>query len=201
MTKVKICGLRRPQDVEAVNASRPDYAGLILAAGFRRTVDRETAQALRRALSRDIPLVGVFVDDDPAVMADYLDSGIIDIAQLHGREPAQTVRALQARTGRPVWKVFQMTAETDRREIEESPADLVLLDAGTGCGQRFDWSLAAGIRRPFVLAGGLTPENVAAAVAQTRPFAVDTSSGVETDGWKDSKKIAAFVEAVRRTGL
>lgn len=199
MTKVKICGLRRPEDAQILNRCAPDYAGTILARGFRRSVAPETAALLRKTLSPAIPLVGVFVDNDPDEIARLLEDGTIDIAQLHGGESDQTAAALRERTKKPIWKVFKITETTDFTRIENCPADLVLLDAGTGTGQTFDWTLAKQVRRPFILAGGLTPANAAAAIAQTRPFAVDTSSGVETDGTKDEAKIAAFIRAVRET--
>ncbi len=201
MTLVKICGLRRTEDVLAVNRVKPDFAGMILADGFRRTVDRKTAEQLKAMLLPDIRLTGVFFNDEEEKILSYLNDGVIDIAQLHGQESDAMVKSIKEKTGKPVWKVFQMTQDTDCEQIEASSADLVLLDAGTGCGRTFDWSLVKKIRRPFILAGGLTPENVEAAVEQTHPYAVDTSSGVETDGWKDENKIASFTEAVRERSI
>ncbi len=197
MTRIKLCGLRREEDAVMVGRAKPDFAGVILASGFRRSVEPEVAHDIRKILPPSIPLVGVFVNDDPDKIVSLLDMGVIDIAQLHGQETDETVREVQKRTGKPVWKVFQISETTDFTRIEACPADVVLLDAGTGSGKTFDWSLARRIRRPFLLAGGLNPDNVAEAIAQTHPWAVDTSSGVETDGWKDEAKIAAFVQAVR----
>ncbi len=197
MTRVKICGLRRDEDAIMVGRAKPDFAGVILARGFRRSVEPEVAAHVRKLLPPSIPLVGVFVNDGPDKIVSLLKGGIIDIAQLHGAEPDETVREIQERTGKPVWKVFQISSESDFARIENCPADVVLLDAGTGSGKTFDWTLACSLRRPFILAGGLNPENVAGAIAQTHPWAVDTSSGVETDGWKDEAKIAAFVRSVQ----
>ncbi len=198
MTGVKICGLRSVQDAQMVRAAGANYAGCILAAGFRRSIDRRTAQQLRDVLSPDIPLVGVFVNDSFETVAAYLNDDIIDIAQLHGQESDALVAQLQRSSGKPVWKVFRMNGQPDYHAIAVSCADLVLLDAGTGSGETFDWRAAQGIDRPFVLAGGLTAENVAQAIAQAAPLVVDTSSGVETGGRKNNEKIAAFVRAVRR---
>ncbi len=203
--KVKICGLRSVEAAIAAREAGADYAGTILAKGFKRTVDEGLAVEIRRALEEQIPLVGVFVNDEPSRVINLLNSGTIDIAQLHGSESVAEIIEIKQATGKPVWKVFKMDASAgkealtaQRQAIEESPADMVLLDAGTGTGERFDWSLTEGICRPFILAGGLIPENVAQAIAQTHTFAVDTSSGVETDGVKDTNKIFAFCEAARR---
>ncbi len=197
MTKVKICGLRTAADADLVNQYKPDYAGMILTPGFRRSVSRETAGMLRERLDEEIPLVGVFVDSPPEDIRAFLEEGIIDIAQLHGQEDAGTIRTLKAQTGKPVWKAFQITEGSDWQAIEDSPADLVLLDAGKGSGQTFDWSLANRVKRPFLLAGGLTPDNVRRAVEQVHPFGVDVSSGVETEGSKDREKVRAFIMRTR----
>ncbi len=203
MTKIKLCGLRRVEDAPLVGRAGPDFAGVILSGGFRRSVEPEVAANLRKILPPSIPLVGVFVNDEVDKIVSLLQSGVIDVAQLHGGETDETVRAIKERTGKPVWKVFQISADSDCvpcgyfARIEACPADFVLLDAGTGSGKTFDWTLARGIRRPFILAGGLNADNVAEAISQTHPWAVDTSSGVETDGWKDEAKISAFVRAAR----
>ncbi len=197
MTKVNICGLRSAEDALLMNRLQPDYAGVILSAGFRRTVAYETARKIRETLDPAIPLVGVFVDEEEERMASFLKEGIIDIAQLHGQESDETGRSLIKRTGKPVWKAFQVGKEADLGRIIACPADLLLLDAGQGSGQTFDWSLAAGVKRPFLLAGGLTPENVRLAITQILPYGVDVSSGDETDGRKDPKKAEAFVRKVR----
>ena len=197
MTKVKLCGLMRPQDAEAVSAAGADFAGMILSPGFRRTVTRETAAAIRRALSPAIPAAGVFVNAEIAEIAAYAESGIIQLVQLHGDESAEYLKSLRKICSLPIIKAFRMRSPADTEAANRSEADLVLLDAGTGTGQAFDRSLLRGIARPYILAGGLTPENVASAVAAYHPFGVDVSSGTETDGQKDPAKIAAFVRAVR----
>ncbi len=193
MTKVKICGLRTTADADMINEYKPDYAGMILAPGFGRSVSRETARALRERLDPEITLVGVFVDDAPEYIRPFFEEGIIDIAQLHGKEDAGFIRTLQEQTGRPVWKAFQIAEGSDLKAIEDSPADMVLLDASKGSGQTFDWSLALRVKRPFLLAGGLTPDNIRRAVDQVHPFGVDVSSGVETDGNKDKEKVRTFI--------
>ncbi len=199
MTKIKICGLMTPQDAAFVNAVQPDFAGMILSPGFRRTVTRETAAAIREALDAAIPAVGVFVDADPAEIAAYLQSGIIQIVQLHGHEDAAYIEKLRQMTDAQIFQAFRIRSAADVQQAEQSAADMILLDSGTGTGRVFDWSLLSDIRRPYLLAGGLHPGNVAEAVAALHPAGVDVSSGVETDGRKDFAKIQAFVRAVRGT--
>lgn len=199
MTKIKICGLMTPQDAAFVNAVQPDFAGMILSPGFRRTVTRETAAAIRKALDAAIPAVGVFVDADPADIAAYVNSGIIQTVQLHGHEDAAYIEKLRQMTDAQIFQAFRIRSAADVQQAEQSAADMILLDSGTGTGKVFDWSLLSDIRRPYFLAGGLDPENAPAAVAALHPAGVDVSSGVETDGRKDFAKIQAFVRAVRGT--
>lgn len=199
MTKIKICGLMTPQDAAFVNAVQPDFAGMILSPGFRRTVTRETAAAIRKALDAAIPAVGVFVDADPADIAAYVNSGIIQTVQLHGHEDAAYIEKLRQMTDAQIFQAFRIRSAADVQQAEQSAADMILLDSGTGTGKVFDWSLLSDIRRPYLLAGGLHPGNVAEAVAALHPAGVDVSSGVETDGRKDFAKIQAFVRAVRGT--
>lgn len=199
MTKIKICGLMTPQDAAFVNAVQPDFAGMILSPGFRRTVTRETAAAIRKALDAAIPAVGVFVDAEPADIAAYVNSGIIQTVQLHGHEDTAYIEKLRQMTDAQIFQAFRIRSAADVQQAEQSPADMILLDSGTGTGKVFDWSLLSDIRRPYLLAGGLNPENAPAAVAALHPAGVDVSSGVETDGRKDFAKIQAFVNAVRGT--
>ena len=199
MTRIKICGLTRMEDVDYVNQSRPDFCGFILGVpGSRRNVDPETAARLRRALRREIVPVGVFVDADPAWIASLVRAGTVDMVQLHGQEDGAYLAALRREIAVPVIQAFSVASLEDVKRAEKSAADHILLDHGKGgTGQRFDWSLLHGIRRPYILAGGLTPENLGEAVRTLRPWAVDLSSGVETAGRKDMQKIRAAVAAVR----
>lgn len=199
MTKIKICGLMTPQDAVFVNAVQPDFAGMILSPGFRRTVTRETAAAIREALDTAIPAVGVFVDADPADIAAYVNSGIIQTVQLHGHEDAAYIEKLRQMTDAQIFQAFRIRSAADVQQAEQSAADMILLDSGTGTGRVFDWSLLSDIRRPYFLAGGLDPENAAEAITALHSAGVDVSSGVEKDGRKDFAKIQAFVRAVRGT--
>lgn len=197
MTRVKMCGLRRAEDIEAANRLMPEYIGFVFAPASRRFISLEEAAALRQALSPGIRAVGVFVDEDAETVARLLESGVIDIAQLHGNEDEAYIARLKARTGKPVIRAFRVKNAEDLRAAEASPADMILLDAGAGDGKTFDWSMLSSVSRPYFLAGGLTPENTAEAVKRFRPFAVDVSSGIETDGFKDCNKMRAFMRAVR----
>ena len=198
MTRIKLCGLSRPCDIEAANALKPEYIGFVFAPKSRRYVSPETAEALRKMLDPAIRAVGVFVREDLERIAGLLERGIIDLAQLHGNEDEKYIARLRALTGKPLIRAFRVDSPADLADARESTADFILLDNGAGgTGESFDWSLLQGFGRPYFLAGGLNPENAAAAVETLRPFAVDVSSGIETDGVKDGKKMKAFVDAVR----
>ena len=198
MTRIKLCGLSRPRDIEAANALGPEYIGFVFAPGSRRYVTPEKARELRALLIPPIRAVGVFVREAPETVAGLLNSGVIDLAQLHGGEDEEYIRQLRGLTDRPIIRAIRVDGPADLIEAEASTADHILLDHGPGgTGRAFDWSLLQGFDRPYFLAGGLDPENVSAAVAALRPFAVDVSSGVETDGVKDEAKMRSFVGAVR----
>ncbi len=197
MTRIKLCGLTRPCDIEIANELLPDYVGFVFYPPSRRCVTPTQAAVLRAGLRREIRAVGVFVDETPETIADLLARGVIDAAQLHGREDNDYIARLRALTDRPVFQAFRVAVASDLALAAESAADLILLDAGSGGGNTFDWSLAAGCRRPYLLAGGLAPENVGAALTKLSPFGVDVSSGIETNGRKDADRMRAFVRAVR----
>ena len=140
----------------------------------------------------------MFVNEHPQKVANLLKNGIIDIAQLHGDEDEDYVTQLRLLTDKPIIKAFRIKTANDMNTAEQSAADYILLDSGAGTGTVFDWGLAKSIRRPYFLAGGLEVINVADVIQALHPFAVDVSSGIETDGVKDKIKMAAFVAAVRK---
>ena len=197
MTRIKLCGLTRPEDIEAANRLMPDYIGFVFAEKSRRRVTQAQAEELKKQLSPAIRAVGVFVSESPETVAGLLNRGIIDLAQLHGGEDEAYLRRLRALTDRPLLQAVRVAGEEDLRRAEASSAALVLLDAGAGDGAVFDWRLLRDWKRPYVLAGGLNPENVREAVRTLQPWGVDVSSGIERDGRKDPEKMAAFVRAVR----
>ncbi|WP_283610696.1 phosphoribosylanthranilate isomerase [Faecalispora anaeroviscerum] len=198
MTKIKICGLYRPCDAEFVNEAKPDYAGFVFFEKSHRNVTARQAAELREKINPAIPAVGVFVNAPQEQMASLCRNGVIQIVQLHGGESTEDVERLKAMIpGVPVWQAFRVRTRADLVAAEQSAADLVLLDNGTGTGEAFDWSLVSGFSRPFLLAGGLTPQKIPQAIARFEPYAVDISSGVETDKKKDREKILAAVAAAR----
>lgn len=198
MTKLKLCGLVRICDIEAVNRLNPEYIGFVFAKKSRRYVDPAQAWELRARLDKGISPVGVFVNESPEAIADLVRSGIIDVVQLHGSEDEDFLRKLRELVSCPIIKAFSVKTPQDVRIACESSADLILLDSGGGgTGTVFDWDLLEPIRRPWFLAGGLSPENAADAIRRLAPYGVDVSSGIETDGVKDIQKMNDFVRAVR----
>ena len=187
MTKMKLCGLFRPCDIDAANELKPEYIGFVFAPKSRRYVTPEKAAELKKLLAPDIQAVGVFVNE-----------GIIDIAQLHGAEDENDINQLRTLTDKPIIKAFCIKESEDITDAESCLADYILLDSGEGTGTVFDWKKIQNIQRPYFLAGGLSIDNVENAVRQLNPYAVDVSSGIETDGLKDKTKMAAFVAAVRK---
>lgn len=198
MTKMKFCGLTRAVDIEAVNAIEPDYIGFVFVEGKRRYIAPEKAKELKQLLKSSIKAVGVFLNEKPEIIAQLLDEDIIDIAQLHGDEDEAYIQSLRQLTAKPIFKAFKVQSQTDLPQIEKCSADYVLLDSGTGTGQTFDWQLVQNIKRPYFLAGGLNLENIEDALEKLQPFAVDLSSGLETEGFKDKEKMAAFAALVRK---
>lgn len=198
MTKIKLCGLSRPCDIEAANRLKPEYIGFVFLPKSKRYVDYEKARELKSLLSPEIKAVGVFVDESPQRAAELLNDGTIDIAQLHGGEDEDYIGLLRNLTDKPIIKAFRIQSEDDTLCAEESSADYILLDSGMGTGTVFNWDLIQNIKRPYFLAGGLDCDNVGEAVGRLRPYAVDVSSGIETNGLKDKEKMAAFVAKVRK---
>ena len=196
-TQIKMCGLRRPEDIRAVNGLKPEYIGFVFFPGSRRYITPETANALKEMLDPGIEAVGVFVDENPETVAELLADRTIDIAQLHGHEDEQYLARLRKLTDRPLIRAFRIRSAEDAMRAQASSADRILLDAGAGDGKTFDWSWLRTVKRPYFLAGGLNPENAARAVRELKPYAVDVSSGIETDGFKDIQKMRAFMQAVR----
>lgn len=198
MTRIKLCGMARVTDIEAVNELLPGYIGFIFVPGRRRNIAPELAAEMKRHLLPGIQAVGVFINEEPERVAQFLREGLIDIAQLHGTEDEDYIKRLRILTKKPLIKAFRIETEEDIRRAEASTADYVLLDSGIGgTGRVFDWTLLQKMKRPYFLAGGLTVENVRPAVERLHPYAVDVSSGIETEGLKDQMKMREFVRQVR----
>jgi phosphoribosylanthranilate isomerase len=206
MTKIKICGLSRREDIESVNMVSPDYIGFIM--GFpksHRNITIERAKTLRAGLKEGIQVVGVFVDAEISMIVDACAQKVIDVIQLHGREDIRYIERLKAvlasvEVQAKIIKAIQVNSKEDLTLIKEVPADMILLDAGMGGGKLFSqeqMDLLKSVNRDYFLAGGLNPENVSELLESLHPFGVDVSSGVETEKKKDRKKIRRFVQNVR----
>ncbi len=197
MRQIKLCGMFRPEDIQAVNRLKPDYCGFVV--NFpksHRSVSVEQLRQLRAGLDPEIRPVGVFVDQPAELVAGLLEDGTLAVAQLHGTEDETYLAALRALTDKPVWQAFQIHGPEDVRKAAESSADFVLLDAGQGGGTSFAWELLEGFPRPFGLAGGLKEENLPQA-KQTAACLLDVSGGIETDKKKDPGKMERFVALAR----
>ena len=196
--KIKICGLKRVEEIRCLNRLRPDFCGFVFAPESRRYLEKPQALELKKILSPAIPAVGVFVNAKPEAAAAYVREGIIDAIQLHGQEDEAYQSCLRRFTDAPVIQAFSVNTEADLRLAEKSSADLVLLDSGAGgTGKRFDWNLLENFSRPFLLAGGLNAGNVREAMKICRPWGLDISSGVETNGVKDPLKIETCIRRIR----
>jgi len=209
VTRIKICGVTLPDDAARVASAGVDFIGLNFWPRSKRYVAPERA-ALLAGVARAtgaVQVVGVFVDPEVDDVVAVHDQARLDIVQLHGDEDPDTCRAIAAATGRPIWKAIACGSVRDVERLEVWPADAILLDAPAagrgGAGQGFDHAIAREARRrhparQLVLAGGLDPHNVAAAIAAVQPWAVDVATGVEAaPGITDARKLAAFVAAVR----
>ena len=210
-TKIKICGLKRLEDAAIVNRLRPDYVGFVFA-GTKRKIAKETAAALRAAIRPEILSVGVFVNEPMENIAVMCREGILDLVQLHGDETEAYVAEVKRQTQKPVIRAVRVRSQDDVLANADSCADYLLFDtyrAGEygGSGAAFAWNdLLAAKKRyeengaafpAFFLAGGLNAGNAPNAIRTLHPYALDVSSGVETDGFKDEEKIKEFLKACR----
>ena len=207
MVKLKICGMRRSEDIEMANRHKPDYIGFVFAESPRK-VSYEQAKELSGLLSDEIVPVGVFVNEHMKLIVDLFKDGIIEMAQLHGDEDEKYIRNLKDKsieeTGKqiPVINAIEIKdgADYDDELLKwrDSASDYFILDSGKGSGKTFDWSLidkeSEFFKNSIFLAGGLNSENLALAIEEFNPFAVDLSSSVETDGFKDEEKIKEIIE-------
>ena len=199
MLKIKICGLRRLEDIEMANKYMPDFIGFVFA-DSKRKVTHKQAYELKEKLNSEIVSVGVFVDASPEEILELFGEGIIDMAQLHGSESEDYILDLKQRTDGElkIINAIEMTNETDLLAYDNSNADYLLLDSGKGSGKTFDWQLIRkDLKKDFFLAGGLDSSNVKEAIRQFNPYAVDLSSSLEVDGFKDENKIKEIMEAIK----
>lgn len=195
MTKIKMCGLRREVDIEYANRLLPDFIGYVFAEKSRRYVTPETAAELNKNLDKRIVPVGVFVNAPVENVINTAKSAV-KIVQLHGDEDDEYISRIHAENI-TVIKAFIVKSAEDIKLAQKSTADFVLLDAGMGDGRTFNHALLKDMSRPYFLAGGLSPDNVVNAL-KNNPYAVDVSSGIETDGFKDFAKMERFTCLIRK---
>ena len=196
MVKIKICGLKRLEDIEIVNKYRPDFIGFVFAESPRK-VNHELAEQLKDNLNSDIKAVGVFVDNPQEEIIELFNRGIIDMAQLHGSEDEEYIQSLKDKTNNKlkIINAIEIKDETDISQYDKSQADYLLFDSGKGSGKTFNWDLIKNnIKKPFFLAGGINSENISQAIDKFKPFAIDLSSSVEVNGFKNESKIKEIME-------
>lgn len=202
--KIKFCGIRRLEDVAAVNLCQPDYMGMILSGGFRRSISQEQAQRLVQEKSDAIAAVGVFVNESSETICRMAEQLHLQVIQLHGNESAEQIQTLQQKTGLPVWKALRIGTLEELEAAGTNPADCLILEGKTGAGIGgtgvcAEWELLArhSWNRSFFLAGGLQPENVLEAIATVSPTGVDFSSGIEEDGVKSLRRMKQLMTLIR----
>ena len=211
--KVKMCGISKVETIPAVVEAKPDYMGLVFAPS-KRQVTVEQAEILVEELHKQcinhydtkvVKTVGVFVNETLDNLVRIADTANLDAVQLHGDEDEAFIQSLKERTNVEVWKAIQIRSAADVEKWIDSSADMLLFDAyhkdeRGGTGEVFDWSSLDTFERPFMLAGGIDSTNVARAIRTVRPYGIDISSGIETNGMKDDKKITAFTKIVKSIG-
>lgn len=204
VNNIKICGLKSENDIKIVNKYKPDYIGFILAPS-KRQISYEVAKTLKALLNPSILVVGVFVNECMEVIETYAKEKIIDVIQLHGDESLEMIRDLKRRVSIPIIKAIRVKDEEQFHQlmpyVNQVSADYLLFDTYHeglygGSGKSFDWEVLKVVERPYFLAGGIGLHNIVSA-CQLRPFGIDVSSGVETDGSKDAHKVRALIQAVR----
>ena len=201
--KLKLCGIRRIEDVEMLNSARPDYAGFVFWPRSKRYVDPDSAHILSISLNEEIKTVGVFVNEAVAEAARIADVARLSVIQLHGDEDEEYIRALRREFGGEIWKAAGVQSADDVRRACELSADMLLFDAFSpdlrgGTGKRLDLShiKEAAPERPYFLAGGITALNVRSILSEINPYGLDVSSGFETNGVKDRQKLMEFMEQI-----
>jgi len=202
MAKVKICGLTREEDIDAVNEVLPDYIGFVFAES-KRKIDENRAAELKKRLDPRIKAVGDFVNDVPERIIRLCRNRIIDVVQLHGDEDETYIKQLKKHVSNEIIRAIRVRNKDDIENAMNYSADFLLFDTYReglygGSGKTFDWLLVTAVNRPFFLAGGINPENAIHAIKTVNPYCIDVSSGVETNGVKDPGKIADIVTIARQ---
>lgn len=201
--KIKMCGLKRPEDIVYANECLPDYIGFVFAES-RRKVSAQEAEKLGRQLDPAIRKVGVFVNEPVRQLISISDEAGLDILQLHGDEGKEYIKEVRKKTGKEIWKAVRVRTAKDIREAEELTADKLLLDSFSedsygGTGKIMDFSVLeqTDIRMPYFIAGGVTVDNLSEIIEKTGPYGIDISSGIETGGIKNREKMLQVIQCVR----
>ena len=201
MPKIKICGLKRVDDIKYVNELMPDFIGFVFA-GTKRKIDFDTAFKLKKMLNPDIKSVGVFVNENPENIIYLANENIINLIQLHGDEDEKYIRNLKKETDKKIIKAVRVKSKEDILNADNSLADYLLLDTFAkgeygGTGVAFDHSIIPDIKHRYFLAGGIGIENIHKVISDSNAYCIDVSSLVETDGVKDFNKIKSIIDVVR----
>lgn len=201
--KIKMCGLRRPDDIIYANEYLPDYIGFVFAES-RRKVSGEEAKNLGAQLDPFIKKVGVFVNEPVRSLITISKQAGLDIIQLHGDEGEEYIKEVKHETGKELWKAVRVRMVKDIQEAQRLPADKLLLDSFSeesygGTGKVMDFAVLdqADIRKPYFIAGGLTVENLPEILKKAEPYGIDISSGIEIEGVKDREKMLKVIQCVR----
>ena len=197
MTKIKLCGIQRYEDIDVVNELLPDYIGFVFAKKSKRFISYDMAKSLKIRLDKRVKAVGVFVNESIENIIYLVRNDIIDLIQLHGDEDGEYVSKLKKYVNIPVIKAFKIKSKADINTLYKEGSDFILLDAGAGDGKTLDESILKDFKGDYFLAGGLSPDNISEKINTLHPFGVDVSSGIETDGKKDADKMRKFVKLVR----
>lgn len=200
-TKIKICGLTRKEDIQIANRYRPDFIGFVFAEG-RRKISFSTAESLRGELSKEIKVVGVFVNESLDNLQAIIKNNLVDLIQLHGDETASYLLKLKEITDKPIIKAIRTKSRDYIKSQLKVESDYFLLDSYKkglygGSGIAFDYSMLPKIHKPFFIAGGLNRDNILECMFRTKPYGVDISSGVESNGVKDEGKITEIIQMIR----
>ena len=204
--KIKLCGMRRPEDIGYVNEAKPDFIGFILAEGYRRTISAEQAARLAASLENGIKAVGVFIDQPAEFLAEAAETIGLYAVQLHGSEDAEYISRLRKLTNVQIWKAARVRTADDIHNADSLRADMLVLDsfspdAHGGTGKTADWELIKNVMTvtPYLLAGGIDINNISEAMEiLPQGCGIDISSGIETDGVKDPHKIKAIMNILRK---
>lgn len=201
--KIKLCGIRRPDDIRYVNEFKPDYVGFILSEGFKRSVGLGTFCELKSHLDKNIKTVGVFVNEPLEYILKYYAEEL-DVIQLHGDETAEYLQELKKMVKCNIWRAVRVKNAEDIITADNMGADLLLLDSFSvkgygGTGKTADWNIISrvNIKTPYFLAGGLNKNNICDAIKTVKPYGIDISGGIETDGFKDREKIENIMKLIR----